>query len=99
MGRRTLNLRDLRAAAEAAEKLGLNQPAAPRRPRGEPTERKVARPEPAARMRVVWAVCDVGGRTVQTFDYSDKALAEARAAELKAQKREPFFVRSLKEPM
>ena len=97
MARRTLNLRDLRAAAEAAEALGLNQPA-PRKPRAEPTERRV-RPEPTARMRVVWAVCDIGGRTVQTFDYSDKALAEARAAELKAKGKGPHFVRSVKEPM
>ena len=97
MARRTLNLRDLRAAAEAAEALGLNQPTV-RKPRAEPTERRV-RPEPAARMRVVWAVCDIGGRTVQTFDYSDKTLAEARAAELKAKGKGPHFVRSIKEPM
>ncbi len=97
MARRTLNLRDLRAAAEAAEALGLNQPTV-RKPRAEPTERRV-KPEAAARMRVVWAVCDIGGRTVQTFDYSDKTLAEARAAELKAKGKGPHFVRSVKEPM
>lgn len=97
MARRTLNLRDLRAAAEAAEALGLNQPTV-RKPRAEPTERRV-RPEPTARMRVVWAVCDIGGRTVQTFDYSDKPQAEARAAELKAKGKGPHFVRSIKEPM
>ena len=50
-------------------------------------------------MRVVWAVCDIGGRTVQTFDYSDKALAEARATELKAKGKGSHFVRSIKEPM
>ena len=97
MARRTLNLRDLRAAAEAAEALGLNQAPA-RKPRAEPTERRV-RPEPTVRMRVVWAVCDVGGRTVQTFDYADKAQAEARAAELKGKGKGPHFVRSIKEPM
>ena len=97
MARRTLNLRDLRAAAEAAEALGLNQPTV-RKPRTEPTERRV-RPEPTTRMRVVWAVCDIGGRTVQTFDYSDKTQAEARAAELKAKGKGPHFVRSIKEPM
>ena len=50
-------------------------------------------------MRVVWAVCDIGGRTVQTFDYSDKAAAEARAAELKAKGKGMHFVRSVKEMM
>jgi hypothetical protein len=94
MARRTLNLRELRAAAEAAEALGLNTPTE-RKPKAEPKER----PEPAARMRVVWAVCDIGGRTIQTFDYSDKAAAEARAAELKSKGKGMHFVRSVKEMM
>ncbi len=97
MARRTLNLRDMRAAAEAAEALGLNQPAE-KKPRAEPKERR-PKPEPAARMRVVWAVCDIGGRTVQTFEYSEKAAAEARAAELKAKGKGAHFVRSVKEMM
>jgi hypothetical protein len=97
MARRTLNLRELRAAAEAAEALGLNKPAE-RKPPSEPKERR-PRPEPAARMRVVWAVCDIGGRTIQTFDYSEKAAAEARAAELKAKGKGMHFVRSVKEMM
>jgi hypothetical protein len=50
-------------------------------------------------MRVVWAVCDVGGRTVATFDYTDKAAAEARVAELKAKGKGMHFVRSVKEPI
>lgn len=97
MARRTLNLRELRAEAEAAEALGLNTPA-DRKPRSEPKERR-PNPEPVARMRVVWAVCDIGGRTVQTFDYSEKAAAEARAAELKAKGKGMHFVRSVKEMM
>ena len=97
MVRRTLNLRELRAQVEAAEALGLNTPTE-RKPRSEPKESR-PKPEPAARMRVVWAVCDIGGRTVQTFDYSDKAAAEARAKELKAKGKGDHFVRSIKEPM
>ena len=50
-------------------------------------------------MRVVWAVCDVGGRTVATFDYPSKAEAEALVARLKAQGKGTHFVRSIKEPM
>src|SRR3954467_3781066 len=97
MARRTLNRHELRAAAEAAEALGLNTPPE-KKPRAEPTERR-PKPAPAARMRVVWAVCDIGGRTVATFDYPNKAAAEARAAELKARGKGDHFVRSLKEPM
>ncbi len=97
MARRTLNLRDLRDAHEAAEALGLNKAPAERKPRAEPKARP--KPEPAARMRVVWAVCDIGGRTVQTFDYADKPAAEARASELKAKGKGAHFVRSVKEMM
>jgi hypothetical protein len=50
-------------------------------------------------MRVVWAVCDVGGRTVATFDYPDKAAAEALVGRLKSQGKGTHFVRSIKEPM
>lgn len=97
MGRRPRNRLELRAEAERAEALGLNTPAA-KKPRAEPAERR-PKPAPAARMRVVWAVCDLGGRTVATFDYPDKADAEAKAAELKARGKGEHFVRSIKEPM
>ncbi len=95
MGRR--NRFDLRAEAEALERLGLNNPTT-RKPRGEPTERR-EKPVEAPRMRVVWAVCDIGGKTVATFDYVAKAEAEALAATLKAKGKGQHFVRSIKEPM
>ena len=97
MGRRPLNRLELRAAAEAAEALGLNTPPE-RKPKAPPADR---RPKPAAsaRMKVVWAVCDLGGRTVATFDYPDKAQAEALAAQLKAKGKGEHFLRSVKEPM
>lgn len=97
MGRRPLNRMELRAAAEAAEALGLNTPPE-KKPRSESTERR-PKPSPSARMRVVWAVCDLGGRTVATFDYPDKAQAEAHAAQLKAKGKGEHFLRSIKEPM
>jgi hypothetical protein len=97
MGRRPLNRLELRAAAEAAEALGMNTPPA-RKPKSEPAERR-PKPAPAARLRVVWAVCDLGGRTVATFEYPRKADAEALAATLKAKGKGNHFIRSVKEPM
>ena len=97
MARRTLNRHELRAAVEAAEALGINTPPE-RKPRSEPSERR-PKPTPTARLRVVWAVCDLGGRTVKTFDYASKADAEAFAAALKARGKGNHFVRSVKEPM
>ena len=97
MGRRPLNRLELRAAAEAAEALGLNTPA-PRKPRSEPAEHR-PKPVPTARLRVVWAVCDMGGRTVATFEYPHKADAEALVVTLKVKGKGNHFVRAVKEPM
>ena len=100
MGRRTLNRRELRAAAEAAEALGISsEPETKRSPRAK--SEPALRPKPAAapRMRVVWAVCDVGGRTVATFEYPAKSEAEALVAKLKSQGKGTHFVRSVKEPL
>lgn len=99
MARRTINRHELRAQAEAAEAMGIsNTPAtAPKAPRATPERRP--KPQAVPRMRVVWAVCDVGGRTVATFDYTAKAEAEAQAAALKARGKGMHFVRSIKELM
>jgi len=100
MARRILNRRELRAAAEAAEQMGISDQPGPRRPakaQAEPNLRK--KPAAAPRMRVVWAVCDVGGRTVAKFDYVAKSDAEALIAKLKAQGKGTHFLRSLKEPI
>jgi hypothetical protein len=48
---------------------------------------------------VVWAVCDLGGRTVAKFDYPRKAEAEACITELKAKGKGTHFLRALKEPI
>jgi hypothetical protein len=97
MARRTLNRHELRAAAEMAEALGINTPPE-KKARSVPSAPR-AKPEEKGRMRVVWAVCDIGGRTVLTFDYSQKADAEAAAAQLKAKGKGNHFVRAVKEPM
>lgn len=98
MARRTRTIREMRQEYEAAEARGLlpkDEPARPRR------ESEPARPKPQAqpRLKVVWNVCDVGGRTVATFDYPQKADAEALAASLKERGKGPHFVRSEKVPL
>jgi hypothetical protein len=101
MARRTLNRRELRAAAEAAEAMGIKDPSqTPPRTTSRSTPESGRRSQSATgpRMRVVWAVCDVGGRTVASFDYPQKAEAEALIAQLKAQGKGLHFLRSVKEP-
>jgi hypothetical protein len=97
MARRTLNRHELRAAVDAAEARGLNI-SEEHGPRAEPSDRR-PKSEATTRMRVVWAVCDVGGRTIHTFEYPNKADAEALASQLKAKGKGNHFVRSIKEPM
>ncbi len=105
MARRTLNRHELRAAAEAAEARGLGGPnpadARSRRAGRDPDAPPPLRDKPVAgpKMRVVWAVCDMGGRTVATFEYAQKAEAERHVVELKARGKGPHFVRSVKEPL
>jgi hypothetical protein len=100
MARRILNRRELRAAAEAAEQMGISDQTEPKRSAQKKTE-PTLRNKPAAspRMRVVWAVCDIGGRTVAKFDYPAKAEAEALIGKLKSQGKGMHFLRSLKEPI
>ncbi|MGC8643325.1 MAG: hypothetical protein ACP5XB_25995 [Isosphaeraceae bacterium] len=103
MARRTLNRHELRAAAEAAEARGLNSSSdtSSRRSGHKESDAPPLRSKRVAgpRMRVVWTVCDMGGRTVATFDYADKAQAEQLIVELKAKGKGAHFLRSVKEPM
>jgi len=56
-------------------------------------------PKPAARMRIVWVVLNDAFKPVGTFDYSQKAAAEAKATELTAKGKGTHFVQRTKEPM
>jgi hypothetical protein len=56
-------------------------------------------PKPAARMRIVWVVLNDAYKPVATFEYTQKAAAEAKAAELTAKGRGTHFVQRTKEPM
>ncbi len=96
MARRVINRRELRAEAEAAEARGIVFTPAAKKPDPE----KAAKPKPGAvRMRMVWAVCDAGGKTVVTFPYPEKAAAEELAAELKKRGKGLHFLRAIKEPI
>jgi hypothetical protein len=93
----------MRLEYEAAEARGLiREDDRPRRAPAEPSARERApanKPVGKGRMKVVWLVCDLGGRTVATFDYPQKADAEALIAQLKSRGRGNHFLRSDKVPM
>ncbi len=56
-------------------------------------------PKAAARMRIIWTVVNDAFKTVATFEFGQKAEAEARAAELTAKGKGTHFVQRVKEPM
>jgi hypothetical protein len=100
--RGTRTLRELRQEVEAAEARGLI-PTEPEKPKRERAPRLDApareRSQSSGRMKVVWEVCDVGGRAIATYEYPLKADAEAHAARLIERGKGHHFVRSAKQPM
>ncbi len=65
------------------------------------TRAKRTRTVKAARRKVVWVVYDNSSKPVATFDYPQKAEAEAHAEELtsKSKNNTPFFVQPVKKEM
>jgi hypothetical protein len=63
------------------------------------TGRTSRRTEKAVRMKVVWEICNVAGKTVKSFPYSEKAAAEAESAALARSTGRPHVVRAAKVPM
>src|SRR5262245_13034199 len=61
------------AAAKAAKPA---KPATPRKPRAP------AAPRAPARIKIVWAVGQPGGKAVKTFPYIERAAADAEAARI-----------------
>ena len=52
-----------------------------------------------ARMKVFWGVFNQSMKEVAKYDYSQKKQAEARAKELAASSKTPYFVQKVKEPV
>ncbi len=64
-----------------------------------PKVKTVKAPKAAARMRIVWTVLNDAFKTVGTFEFSQKAAAQARADELTAKGKGTHFLQKTKEPM
>jgi hypothetical protein len=101
MARRVLNRRQLRQEADQAapapavaapKKARVRKPAVPR-------VRKPPRKKEPVRLRARWCVYDGGMKQVALFDYSQRAAADQKLADLKAGKKGVFFLQIVKEPM
>jgi hypothetical protein len=64
-----------------------------------PKTRAVKAAKPAARMRIVWLVVNDAFKTIATFEYSQRAAAEAKVQEMMAKGKGVHFIQKGKEAM
>lgn len=96
MARKVVNRKELRAEAEAAEKLGVAKEAAPKKKKA---PRKTRAATVDTRMKVQWGVFNQSMKRVATFEFHEKEEAEKKAAELSKEGKSPHFVQKVKEPI
>lgn len=77
------------AAAKEKESRAAAKAAAPRSSRS--SSKKQAAPPP--RVRIVWLVCDAGGKEVKHFPYSQEAEARAEAQQMTTSSGKTHFVK------
>jgi hypothetical protein len=101
MARKVLNRRELRQASDAAEQRGLTDA-----PEGEsgtavkkaPVKRKTrAKVVKEVRLKAFWGVFNQSLKRVALFEYSERAKADKKAAEMTASAKTPHFVQQVKE--
>jgi hypothetical protein len=106
MAKRTVNRRELREQAEAAEKRGApaadEAGAADKKKEKEPKKKAAARAKRVKtkvvlRKRLVWSVYSGAMKEEARFPYAEREKAEARAAELTEKHKKTFFVQPVKE--
>lgn len=103
MAKRTVNRRELRDQADAAEKRGTGDAA-------DKKKVKEAKKKPAAkskrskakvvvRKRLLWGVFSASMKEEGRFPYAEREAAETRAAELTAKHKRTYFIQPIKEPI
>lgn len=92
MARKTVNRKDLRAEAEAAEAL---EKASPKKKKAKRKTRKKAAAE--VRMKLFWGVFNQSMKRVALYDFSQQKEAEKKATDLSKSGKSPHFVQKVKE--
>lgn len=112
MARKVVNRKELRAEAEAAERmdeedeldeeeeLDEDEEEAPKKkaPKKAPAKPKTRTKTPKeVRLKAFWGVFNQSMKRVALFEYSDRKSADKKAAELSTNQKTPHFVQPVKE--
>jgi hypothetical protein len=95
MARKVLNRKELRAEAEAAEKVGAKKKTATKDPSA--PKRKSRKSPAEVRMKLFWGVFNQSLKRVALYEYGEKKEAEKKATELSKSGKSPHFVQKVKE--
>lgn len=105
MAKRTVNRRELREQAEAAEKLGTGAGQAADKKKAKEPKKKAApkakrsKTKVVVRKRLLWGVFSSSLKEEGRFAYAERNAAESRAADLTAKHKRTYFIQPIKEPI
>jgi hypothetical protein len=109
MAKGILNRRELRKQADEADNaetsavVETDGKGAPKKRKAKaataPKVRKPRAKKAPARMRARWGIFDGMMKQVAIFDYNQRALADAKLADLREKKKTPHFIQIVKEAM
>ncbi len=96
MARKVLNRKELREEHDAAEAAGIEPKAGPKKkaPAKRKSRSKVVK---EVRLKAFWGVFNQSLRRIALFEYSQRADADQKAADLSALQKSPHFVQLVKE--
>jgi len=95
MARKIVNRKELRAEAEAAEKIQAEKKTAPKKKAAPRPSRAKAVVE--VRMKLFWGVFNQSLKRVALYEFSEKDEADKKAEELSKSGKTPHFVQKVKE--
>jgi hypothetical protein len=105
MAKRTVNRRELREQAEAAEKIGTSKGAEAAEPK-KAKEKKKAPPKPkrskvkvVVRRRLLWGVFSSSSKEEARFPYAERDAAVSKANDLHQKTKRTYFIQPIKEPI
>ncbi len=95
MARKVLNRKELREESDAAQRSGAKPKTTPKK---KPAKRKSrSKTAKEVRLKAFWGVFSQSLRRVAMFEYSQRAEADKKAAQLTESQKSPHFVQIVKE--